>query len=94
VAKNDAAAVTEPVGNTTPVPGDTPEPSEFPVTLEEFLSEIPKARVETKAAFTHLCQAEKINDRKYRSEWAKLLGLFETMPTALTWAEWQIKGGK
>jgi hypothetical protein len=70
------------------------EVSEFPVTLEEFLSEIPKARVETKAAFTHLCQAEKINGRKYRSEWATLLGLFETMPTALTWAEWQIKGGK
>lgn len=75
-------------------PEPTPEVTEFPVTLEEFLSEVSKARVETKAAFTHLCQAEKITNRKYRSEWATLLGLFETMPTALTWAEWQIKGGK
>lgn len=81
---------------TEPAPTQEPAPevSEFPVTKEEFLSEIPKARIETKAAFTHMCQAEKIDGRKYRSEWTTLLRLFETMPTALTWAEWQIKGGK
>ena len=84
------------VAQIEPTPADETavEISEFPVTLEEFLGEIPKARIETKAAFTHLCQAEKITNRKYRSEWAILLGLFETMPTALTWSEWQIKGGK
>jgi hypothetical protein len=88
MAKADATT------ETAPTQEPASEASEFPVTLEEFLSEVPKARVEIKAGFTHLCQAEQINGRKYRDEWATLLGLFETMPTASTWAEWQIKGGK
>lgn len=75
---------------------DTPvasEPSEFTVTLEEFLSEIPQAKVETKAGFVRLCQNENIGGLKMRGEWNKLLTLFETKPMKTTWAQW-IKGGK
>jgi hypothetical protein len=69
-------------------------PTEFPVSLEEFLTEVPKARVEMKAAFSHLCRAEQITGRKLRAEWQTLLTLFETMPVSSTWAEWQKQGGK
>lgn len=85
MAKNDAVA---------PAAAVTEELTEFPVTLDEFLTEVPKAKVETKAAFKHLCQAEKITGSKLRGEWATLLGLFETMPTNAVWSEWQKKGGK
>lgn len=69
------------------------EPTEFSVTLDEFLSEIPQAKIETKAGFVRLCQNEGIGGLKMRGEWTKLLTLFETQPMKVTWAQW-VKGGK
>lgn len=70
------------------------EPAEFPVTLTEFLSEIPQTKIETKTGFEHLCKREAITGSKQRNEWQKLLNLFETKPTAKTWAQWVKEGGK
>lgn len=78
---------------TTP-PAEGTDLAEFPVTLGEFLTEVPKSKAETKAAFTQLCRQENITGNKQRSEWATLLELFVTMPTAAAWNEWQSKGGK
>lgn len=69
------------------------QPAEYAVTLEEFLSEIPQAKVETKSGFTRLCQKEGIAGMKMRSDWTKLLTLFETQPMKVSWAQWT-KGGK
>ena len=76
---------------------ETPKPveqTEFPVTLDEFLSEIPQAKVETKAGFGRLCQNENIRGLKQRGEWAKLFTLFETQPVNIKWADWIKKGGR
>ena len=85
MAKDDTTA--------TPVV-ETSEPAEFTLTLEEFLAEIPNSRVEIKAGFTHLCQAEGITGSKYRSEWSNLMRLYGAKPTKLTWSEWIKQGGK
>lgn len=70
-----------------------PAPTEFAVTIDEFLSEIPQAKVESKAGFTRLCQTEAIAGMKLRKEWEKLFSLYETQPTKLKWADWVKKGG-
>lgn len=72
----------------------TEEPAEFPVTLTEFLSEIPQSKIETKVGFERVCKREGIAGNKQRSEWQELLTLFETKPTAKTWAQWVQEGGK
>ena len=96
MAKNDKTepAADESSGSSASKEIVTDEPAEFPVSLEEFLSEIPVTRVEMKAGFTHLCRAERIAGRQLRAEWQKLFTLFETMPTKSTWGEWQKSGGK
>lgn len=76
---------------------ETPKPveqAEFVVTLDEFLSEIPQAKVETKAGFGRLCQTENIRGLKQRSDWAKLFTLFETQPVNIKWSDWISKGGR
>lgn len=86
------AAPAETAADATPAIAE--EPAEFPVSLEEFLSEVSTARVEMKAGFTHLCRSEQITGHKQRSEWQKLLTLFETRPIAVPWSEWQKQEGK
>ena len=70
------------------------EQAEFPVTLTEFLSEIPQTKIETKQGFERLCGKEKITGSKQRDEWQKLFKLFETKPTSKQWAQWVKEGGK
>lgn len=71
-----------------------PEVSEFPVTLDEFLSEIPVTKVETKQGFTHICKTKGINGHKMRSAWQDLFTLYQTQPVSMTWEEWVKQGGK
>ena len=73
---------------------DVVEPACFPVTLDEFLTEVPKAKAETKAGFKFLCKTQGIIGSKMREEWQGMFNLFETKPVKITWAEWQEKGGK
>lgn len=70
------------------------EPAEFKVTLGEYLSEIPTAKVETKAAFAALCREKNINGNKLRGEWQAIMNLFNTQPLSISWEEWIKKGGK
>lgn len=64
------------------------EPTEFPLTLDEFLNELPIAQVETKAGFRHQMQVEKINGQKLRKEWGALLNLYKKQPSSMSWADW------
>lgn len=64
------------------------DPTEFPLTLDEFLTELPTAQVETKAGFRHMMMAEKIGGQKLRSEWGTLLDLYLKQPSRLSWADW------
>jgi hypothetical protein len=66
----------------------TQEPAEFPLTLEEFLTEIPDARVETKAGFLQVMRAEQIGGAKHRQEWKQLLELYQTQPASMAWTDW------
>ena len=70
------------------------EPTEFPVTLTEYLSEIPQAQTELKCGFNRLCQTEGLTGSKMRAEWQRLFDLFKTKPTAIKWSLWASKGGK
>lgn len=72
------------------------EPTEFPVSLEEFASGLPKGQIESRQAFAALMRKEGTTGRKPRDEWARLYELFQKQPTATPWAEWisQNKGGK
>jgi hypothetical protein len=67
---------------------DGKEPTEFPLTLDEFLIELPKAQVETKAGFRHVMQANKIGGAKLRSEWGDLLSLYQKQPSRMSWVDW------
>lgn len=69
------------------------EPTGFPMTLDEFLAEVPKAKTETKAGFRMLCKLESINGNRMKQEWQRLFGLYETKPVKINWATWHEKGG-
>lgn len=72
-----------------------PEVSEFPVTFDEFLSEITSAQVESKAAFRVTMIIEGYSGNKLRSEWSALYELLSTKPTGTDWKVWAgSKGGK
>jgi hypothetical protein len=64
------------------------EPTEFPLTLDEFLSELPAARIETKAGFKHVMEQEKETAPRLRKDWTALLDLYHTQPSAMSWEEW------
>lgn len=82
--------------NTAPVEEPATTPAEFPVTIDEFLTEIPAGKVETKAAFARLMKSEGISGHRQRAEWRKMLEQFRTMPVGTAWIEWTDpdKGGK
>lgn len=63
-------------------------PTEFPLTLEEYLSEQPASMVETKAGFRSVVDAAGISGARPRGEWASLLDLYNRQPAAMPWAEW------
>lgn len=70
-------------------------PTEFSVTLEEFLTELSRTKVETKAGFTRaLTNAKMQSGRKSRQEWNRLLNLFNDCPARIKFADWAAKGGK
>jgi len=69
------------------------EPQEFKLSVDEFLSEFGNAQAEIKGAFKALMSKEQINGHKMRSEWARLLELFRSQPTRLTWSEWLSQQG-
>lgn len=59
-------------------------PSEYPVTLAEFLRDIPAP--ETRRAFgAAVASAEK----KQRAEWRKLLDLWMRKPVGVAWEQWR-----
>lgn len=70
------------------------EPAGFPVTLEEFLTEISRAKTESKAGFRMVCKQSGITGNKMRDEWQKLFDLYTSKPTKISWAEWQKTGGR
>jgi hypothetical protein len=82
--------------NTTPTEEPAETPTEFPVTLDEFLTEIPAGKVEIKAAFSRLMKNEGIGGHRQRAEWRGMLEQFRTMPVGTAWKEWTDpdKGGK
>lgn len=61
------------------------EPKEFPVSLEEFLSEVSDKRVEAKAMFRH--EAREQIGKKQRSEWQAAFDKLMESPvgTKITW---------
>jgi hypothetical protein len=68
--------------------------TEFPVTIGEFLSEVPASKVESKAAFRQVMATEGYTGNKLRADWNALFEQFSTKPTAVTWKEWTSpKGG-
>ena len=69
------------------------EPAEYPLTLDEFLNEIPQSQVEMKAAFAHLAKEEGLIGHKSRAEWQKLFTLFKGKPVNQSWKDC-IKGVK
>lgn len=73
--------------------GSPAVPDEFPITLEEFLSEVPQAQVEMKAAFSRLARIEGLTGPRHRAEWQKLFEKFRDMPVDATWKDWS-KGGR
>lgn len=70
------------------------EVHEFPVTLAEFLSEIPNSQPEKKGGFQHLCKTEGITGHKTRSEWNDLLDKYGKKPVGTPWCDWVKQGGK
>lgn len=70
--------------------------TEFFISLDEFISGISKAQIETREAFAALMRNEKNTSRRPRSEWQRLYELFQKQPTNLPWNQWlsQNKGGK
>lgn len=66
----------------------------FAVTLDEFLTGIPKAQVETKAGFKHLCQREGIAGKQTAAQWQAMYQLYQTKPIKKTWAEHLKEGRK
>ena len=70
------------------------EAAGFPVTLEEFLTEISRAKTESKAGFRVVCKQSGITGNKMRDEWQSLFDLYASKPTKISWAEWQKTGGR
>lgn len=67
---------------------DTSVAEEFPVTLQEFLHDIPTSQVESKSAFARLMRDEGVTGHKMRDEWNNLYTIFQHMPTSSNWREW------
>jgi hypothetical protein len=82
------------VAKENPEPAKASEQPEFPVTLAEFLSEIPQAKIETKRGFERLCGNENISGSKLRQDWQKLFDLFKTKPVGKAWADHAKEGRK
>jgi len=64
------------------------ETTEFPLTLDEFLSELPATRVEMKAGFRHVMQEENNSGVRLREDWQALLDLYKEQPSSMSWADW------
>lgn len=67
----------------TPAPAVTTEETEvqeFPVSLDEFLGELPKGQSTMKDGFKFACRQYGITGHKYRSEWQALLTQYNNQP--------------
>lgn len=58
---------------------------QFPVTLDEFLTEKGKSEHEKKAAFGKLMQRENVSGHRLRAEWEEMYQRFGTMPVGAPW---------
>lgn len=72
--------------------GEQQAPQEFPLSADEYLAEV-KVSAEVAGAFKALVLKEGVTDHKLRSEWARLVDLFRSQPTRLTWSEWLSQQG-
>ena len=64
---------------------DAATPDSFPVTLQEYVSGLPKAAMESAKAFQGLLKGE---PAKAPEKWAELFAHFGDKPSGTPWPEW------